>query len=233
VNNPEKQLNGKHGAFGFSRFLQRSTTEGSLCFRGVSVSHLAALLLVPFLLVFTSCLELNVAVNFRTSTAGQVQIDAFAYRLAQGLHVVEGPDRISFPSTRAEWQALADQINGFAASPILTLNSWEGTDEDLGFRSKTVLNFSTARALESLFVVFKQKLTLLQATDGRWTVTFVPHVPRVTSADTESRKLWTALWGNLVWAFGFTPPGQPRSERKVTLAELAGDQAPAEWKLTW
>jgi len=194
--------------------------------------------------LLTSCLELNVAVNFRTSTAGQIQVDALAYRLAQGLHVVEGPDRIAFPSTRAEWQVLVDQVAALSqagsAVPLpgvvssgLSLVSWEGTDEDLGYRTKTVLSFNNARALEGLFSVFKQKLTLLPSNDGHWTVTFVPQVPRLTGADGETRKLWTALWGNLVWTFGFTPPGQPRSERLVTLQELAGDRAPAEWKLTW
>lgn len=188
------------------------------------------LLLFPLL---TSCLELKVAVGFRTATSGQVQVDALAYRLAQGLQVVEGPDRVPFPATRAEWQAIVDSVNGFAASPALTLTSWEANDEDLGQRTKTVLSFTTSRALEGLFVSFKQKLTLLQATDGRWTVTFVPQIPRVTSGDPEARKLWTALWGPVTWVFTVTPPGQQASERQVTLAELAADQPPGEWKVTW
>ena len=189
------------------------------------------LLLLPVLL--SSCLDLNVDVTFRTATAGQVQIDATALRLAQGLHIVEGSDRMAFPSTRAEWQVVVDQINGFGTSPSMTLVSWEGVDEDAGFRTKTVLGFTNSRALEGLFVVFKQKLTLLQGTDGRWTLAFAPQVSRVTAADADTRALWTALWGNLAWTFGFTPPGQPRSERRVTLAELAAGQAPAEWRLSW
>ena len=141
--------------------------------------------------LLTSCLELGVNVNFRTSSAGQVQVDAFSYRLAQGLHFVEGQDRLSFPSTRAEWQAIADQIPG------ASLVSWSGVDEDLGLRTRVVLGFSTARALEGLFIVFKQKLTLLQDVQGRWTLTFAPSVPRVSAADEETRKLWTALWGQV------------------------------------
>lgn len=193
--------------------------------------RLGLLLAAPFFL--SSCLELGVTVTFRTATAGQVQVDALAYRLAQGLHITEGTDRVPFPATRAGWQAVVDQINGFSASPGLTLASWDSADEDLGQRTKTVLTFSNARALEALFVVFKQKLTLLQANDGRWTITFVPQVPRVTAGDPESRRLWTALWGTVAWTFSFTPPGQPPSVRTVTLADLAGDQPPAEWRVTW
>jgi len=183
--------------------------------------------------LLTSCLELKAAVTFRTTTAGQIQVDALAYRLAQGLQVVEGADRVPFPATRAEWQAVVDQVNGFSPTPSLTLVSWESTDEDQGQRTKTVLAFTNARALEGLAVSFKQKLTLLQATDGRWTLTLAPQVPRVTSADPEARRLWTALWGSVAWNFTFTPPGQPAAGRTLTLADLAGDQPPAEWKLTW
>lgn len=198
---------------------------------------------VGLFFLLTSCLELSVAVNFRTSTAGQIEINALSYRLAQGLHMVDGPDRAPLPTTRAEWQVLVDQVAALsqagATAPIpgtssgLTLVSWESQEEDLGTRTKTVLSFSNARALEGLFTVFKQKLTLLQANDGRWTLTFVPQVPRVTAADAETRKLWTALWGPSVWTFGFTPPGRPRVERSVTLAELAGDRVLSEWTTTW
>ena len=178
-------------------------------------------------LTLSSCLELGVNVTFRTSSAGQVQVDALAYRLDQGLQLVDGSDRVAFPSTRAQWQALVDQVPGAA------LVSWEGSDEDLGFRSKTVLSFSNARALEGLFVVFKQKLTLLQDNQSKWTVTFVPQIPRDTAADADTRRLWTALWGQVAWTFSFTPPGQPATVRSVTLAELAGPQPPAEWTLSW
>jgi hypothetical protein len=174
-----------------------------------------------------------VAVALSTSTSGQVTVDALAYRLAQGLQVVEGADRVPFPATRAEWQSVVDQVNGFAASPSVTLTSWESTDEDLGQRTKTVLAFTNARALEGLFVSFKQKLTLLQATDGRWTLSLVPQVPRLTGGDPEARRLWTALWGPTTWKFAVTPPGQPVSERLVLLSDLAADAPPAEWKVTW
>lgn len=196
-----------------------------------SSCKLAALVLLVGTL--TSCLELNVGVTFRTSTAGQVQVDLLSYRLAQGLHVTDGTDLAKVPASRAEWQAVVDQINGFSATQILTLVSWEGTSEDLGFRSRAVLSFTTARALEGLFVVFKQKLTLLQATDGKWTLTFVPQVPRLTGGDPETRRLWSAIWGQVVWTFSFTPPNQPRAERRVSLTELASGQAPAEWTVTW
>lgn len=212
------------------------TCRSSVRHSSPSVCHCSPLALAFLVLLaplLTSCLELTVAVNFRTSTAGQVQVDGLAYRLAQGLQVVEGSDRVPFPSTRAEWQAVVDQVNGFAATPSLTLVSWESTDEDQGQRTKTVLTFTNARALEGLAVSFKQKLTLLQATDGRWTLTLAPQVPRVTSGDPEARRLWTALWGTVVWNFDFTPPGQRVTRRGLTLAELAGDQPPAEWKLTW
>ncbi len=190
-----------------------------------SVLRLAlGLALVPLL---TSCLELAVKVDFRTSSAGQIQVDALAYRMAQGIHFVEGSDRISFPSTRAEWQAIVDQ------APGSTLISWSGTDEDLGFRSKTLLGFSTSRGLETLFIVFKQKLTLLQNTQGTWNLVFAPQVPRITAADAETRKLWTALWGQVVWSFSFTPPNQSASVRSIPLTELAGVQPPAEWNLSW
>jgi hypothetical protein len=176
---------------------------------------------------------LGVSVTFRTATSGQIQIDALAYRMAQGLQITEGSDRVPFPTTKAEWQTVVDQVNGFAASPSVTLTSWESTDEDLGQRTKTILTFTSARALEGLFVVFKQKLTLLQANNGRWTLTFSPQLPRVTGADPEARRLWTSLWGQTVWTFAFTPPNQPVSERKVALAELAADQPPADWVVTW
>ena len=184
----------------------------------------ALVFLAPFL---TSCLELGVNVTFRTATAGQIQVDALSYRLAQGIQVVEGPDRIPFPATRAEWQAVVDQVPG------ATLVSWTGTDEDQGFRTRTLLTFSTARSLEGMFVVFKQKLTLLQDNQGKWTVTFVPQVPRVTAADADTRRLWTALWGPVVWTFSFTPPGQPKTVKSVTLAELGSAQPPADWTLSW
>jgi len=185
------------------------------------------LVLAAVLPLAVSCLDLNVSVDFKTSTSGQVKVDALTWRLAQGLQVVDGPDLVVFPSTREGWQVLADQVPG------ATLISWQGNDEDKGFRSSTVLGFSTARALEGLFVVFKQKLTLLQDNQGKWTVTFVPQVPRVTAADTETRQLWSDLWGSVVWTFGFTPPGQPRSERRITLAELGGPRQPAEWTVSW
>jgi hypothetical protein len=180
--------------------------------------------LLPF---FTSCLDLGVAVTFRTSSAGQIQVDALTYRLAQGLQMADGPDRIAFPATRAEWQTVVDQVPG------ATLVSWTGTDEDLGFRTRTVLTFSTARALEGVFVVFKQKLTLLQDNQSKWTLTFAPQVPRVTGADADTRQLWTALWGPVAWTFSFTPPGRTRSIKTVTLAELGSAQPPAEWTLSW
>lgn len=189
-----------------------------------SSSRSLLLLLLPLL---TSCLDLSVGVEFRTSTSGQVRVEALAYRSAQGLHFTEGTDRTPFPSTRAEWQTLVDQVPG------ASLVSWTGTDEDLGLRTSAVLGFSTARALEGLFVVFKQKLTLLQDNQGRWTVTFVPQVPRLTAGDEDTRKLWTALWGDVAWTFSFTPPGQPRTDRKVLLSDLAGPQVPAEWTLSW
>lgn len=205
----------------------RRGTEGAEAQRPPlrSLRLCVSLALLPFLL--TSCLDLGVDVVFRTSTSGTVTVDALAWRLAQGLQAVDGPDRIPFPSTRAEWQSLADSVPG------ASLVSWTGADEDLGFRSKAVLGFSTSRALEGLFVVFKQKLTLLPDLQGKWTVTFVPQVPRVTGGDPATRKLWADLWGRTVWTFGFTPPGQPRSERSVTLADLAGPQPPAEWTLSW
>ena len=178
-------------------------------------------------LALSSCLDLSVNVTFRAATSGQIQVDALAFRLAQGIHVVEGPDRVPFPGSRAEWQTVVEQVPG------ATLVSWSGTDEDLGFRTKTVVDFSSARALEGLFVVFKQKLTLLQDTQGKWTITFVPQVPRVTAGDAETRALWSALWGQVNWTFGFTPPGQKRTERSVNLADLAAAQPLPEWTLSW
>lgn len=195
-------------------------------FRTVSPGR-AVWLLMLVLPLLSSCLELGVSVTFRTATAGQIQVDALAYRMAQGLQVLDGPDWVPFPSTRAEWQAIVDQVPGS------TLTSWTSTDEDLGLRTRTVLSFSTARALEGLFIVFKQKLTLLQDTQSRWTVTFVPQVPRVTAGDAETRRLWSALWGPVTWSFAFTPPNQPKSVRTVTLAELAAAQVPADWTVTW
>ena len=185
------------------------------------------------LLLLTSCLDLSVNITFRTSTAGQIQVDALAWRMAQGIQMVDGNDRVPFPATRTEWQAVIDQVNGPTGSGGLSLVSWEGADEDLGFRSKTVIGFTNARALEGLFVVFKQKLTLLQDTQGKWTITFAPQIPRITAADPDTRKLWTDLWGQTVWTFGFTPPGQPRSQRTLSLADLAQAQPPAEWTLSW
>jgi len=189
------------------------------------IPQIAVLLGVTVLL--SSCLDLTVAVSFRTSSSGQVQVDALAYRLAQGIQVLEGSDFVPFPGSRAEWQTLVDQVPG------ASLVSWTGADEDLGFRSQTVLTFGNARALEGLFVVFKQKLTLLQDNRGRWTITFVPRVPRVTAGAADTRKLWTALWGPVVWTFSFSPPGQPVATRTVPLADLAGPQAPAPWTVTW
>lgn len=190
---------------------------GSLRFWGVLVAGLS----------LVSCLDLGVAVSFKTSTSGQIQVDALTYRLAQGLQVVDGPDRIPFPASQAEWQNVVDQVPG------ATLVSWTGNDEDQGFRSKTVLSFSNARALEGLFVVFKQKLTLLQDLKGKWTLTFVPQVPRVTAANPDTRKLWSALWGQVTWTFAFTPPGQPTAVRSVTLAELGQAKVPADWTVSW
>lgn len=183
--------------------------------------------LVLVCLVCTSCLELSVSVNFTTSTTGQVRVDALTLRSAQGIQVADGNDKVTFPTTRAEWQTVVNQVPGS------TLVSWSGVDEDLGFRSTTVLGFTTARALEGLFVVFKQKLTLLQDIQGKWTLTFQPRVPRVTEADAATRKLWSDLWGTKTWSFSFSAPGQPASERLVRLSDLALDRPVAEWTLTW
>ncbi len=177
--------------------------------------------------LLTSCLDLDVAVDFSTSTSGRVTVKALAWRMAQNLQTVEGEDFVVFPSTQAEWQDLVDHV------PDASLVSWQGQEEDRGLRSTTVLGFSTARALEGLFVVMKQKLTLLSDKQGKWTVTLVPQVPRVTGANEDTRQLWSDLWGSTVWTFKFTPPGQSPSERRVTLAELGGAEPPAEWTVSW
>jgi len=170
---------------------------------------------------------LSVSVNFTTSTTGQVRVDALALRSAQGIQQAEGADRVVFPGTRAEWQTVVNQVPGS------TLVSWTGVDEDLGFRSSTVLGFSTSRALEGLFVVLKQKLTLLQDLQGKWTLTFQPRVPRVTEADAVTRKLWSDLWGTETWEFSFAPPGKDPTQRLVKLSDLALDRPVAEWTLSW
>jgi len=168
-----------------------------------------------------------VSVEFRTATAGQVRVESLALRAAQGLNFTEGTDRAAWPASRAEWQAAADSVPG------ASLVSWTGADEDRGFRSTAVLGFTNARALEGLFAFFKQKLTLLQDQAGAWTLTFQPQVPRVTAATAETRRLWTTLWGAEQWTFAFSPPGQPKTVRTVTLSDLAGAQPPADWTLTW
>lgn len=178
-------------------------------------------------LLCTSCLELSASVNFATATTGQVTVNALALRSAQGIQLADGADKVTFPSSRAEWQTVVNQVPGS------TLVSWTGVDEDLGFRSTTVLGFTTARALEGLFVVFKQKLTLLQDVQGKWTLTFQPRVPRVTEADEATRKLWSDLWGTKTWTFSFSAPGRPASERVVRLSDLALDRPVAEWTLSW
>ena len=187
-------------------------------------SFLFLFIVTPLL---TSCLDLAVSVELNNFTSGRVKVDALAWRLAQGLQAVEGADLFPFPGSRSEWQNVVDQVPGSS------LISWEGAAEDRGFRSAAVLGFSTARALEGLFVVFKQKLTLLQDNRGKWTITFVPQVPRVTAADPETRQLWSDLWGTTVWTFSFTPPGQPRVEHRVSLADLGGARPPAEWTVSW
>ena len=116
---------------------------------------LALVLAVPFL---TSCLDLEVSTVFKTSTSGTIEVNSLAYRIAQGLQFVDGTDRVPLPTTQAGWMGIAGQVPG------ASLVSWSGSDEDLGFRSRAVLSFSNARSLEGLFVVFKQKLTLLQDT---------------------------------------------------------------------
>jgi hypothetical protein len=170
---------------------------------------------------------LAVEVNFKTAATGQVKIDALTWRMAQDLQVTEGSDYVPFPASRSEWQNLVAQVAD------ARLVSWEGAEEDRGFRSTTVLEFSSSRALEGLFVLFKQKLTLLQDNQSRWTLTLVPQVPRVTGSLSETRQVWTALWGSTVWTFGFTPPGRPRSEDKVLLADLAAPEPPKDWTLSW
>jgi hypothetical protein len=171
-------------------------------------------------------LDLKVAVAFDTSTRGQVTVDALTYRMAQGLKMSDGPDKVAFPATRAEWQAVAAQVPG------VDLVSWDGKDEDLGFRSHTVLSFATSTALEGLFAAFKQKLTLRQDFQGKWNMVLVSQIPRLTGGDTQARQLWTTLWGTTVWTFAFTPPNQPVHERRVVLVDLAGQQ-PLEWTLVW
>jgi len=221
--------------------LARPWSSSRLGLHRLGLHCLGLLLLVPLL---TSCLDLGVNVEFKTSTSGQVRITALGSRLAQGLNQVEGADRVVFPTTRAEWQLVAEQVSALAqagtippaagvAATGLSLVSWEGADEDQGFRSTTVLAFTNARALEGLFVVFKQKLTLLQDTQGTWTLKVQPQVPRLTGGDPESRRLWTSLWGSTQWRFSFLPPGGSRIDKTVALADLAGTQAPEEWTLTW
>jgi len=124
-------------------------------------------------------------------------------------------------------------VPGAAQPSNATLVSWTGSDEDRGYRSVAVVSFANARALEGLFVVFKQKLTLLQDTQGKYTLTFVPQVPRITVANADTRALWTSLWGNTQWSFSFAPPGQPAAERTVLLSDLAKSQPPAPWTLSW
>lgn len=178
------------------------------------------------LLLLSSCLDLKVAVNFDTSTRGQVTVDALTYRLAQGVRLADGPDKVTFPASRAEWQAAVDQLAG------VTLVSWQGTDEDLGFRHHTVLSFATATALEGLFGAFKQRTTLRQDFQGKWNLLLTSQVPRLTGGDAESQQLWTTLWGKTVWTFTFTPPNQPAQVRRVSLADLAGPK-PLEWTVQW
>lgn len=182
---------------------------------------------LAFLLSLSSCLDLNVDVAFRTSSSGQISVDALQWRSAQGLSFTSGDDRIDFPSSREAWQNIVAQVPG------ASLVSWSATDEDRGWHSQTVLGFSTARALEGLFVSFKQKVTLLDDVQGKWTLTFQPQVPRLTGGDPTARTLWTDLWGKQAWQFRFAPPGKAPVVRQVLLADLAQGQAPAEWTLTW
>ncbi len=184
------------------------------------------MLAVPVLLLLSSCLDLKVTVAFDTATRGQITVDALTYRLAQGLKVADGPDKVVFPASRAEWQAVLDQVPG------ATLVSWQGAEEDLGFRSRTVISFATSFAFEGLWAAFKQKLTLRQDFQGKWNMVLVSQVPRLTGGDVQARRLWTSLWGGTIWTFAFTPPNQPVHERRVSLADLAGPQ-PLEWTLSW
>ena len=184
------------------------------------------ILAVTMMSLLTSCLDLNVAVAFDTSTRGQVTVDALSYRMAQGLRMSDGNDKVAFPASRAEWQALVDQVPG------ASLVSWDGKDEDLGFRTRTVLAFSTSNGLEGLFGAFKQKLTLRQDFQGKWNLVLISQIPRLTGGDDQARRLWTSLWGTTVWTFAFTPPNQPAHERQVALADLAGEQ-PLQWTLSW
>jgi len=184
------------------------------------------LLGVALLLLLSSCLDLKVAVDFDTSTRGQITVDALSYRLAQGLTLTDGADKVTFPASRAEWQAVIDQIPG------ASLVSWQGKDEDLGFRSSTVIGFATSNAFENLFAAFQQKATLRQDFQGKWNLVLTSRIPRLTGGGADTRQLWTTLWGTTVWTFSFTPPNQPAHERRIALADLAG-QKPLEWTLSW
>jgi hypothetical protein len=176
------------------------------------------------LLLCTSCLELKVNVNFRTNSAGTVEVEAVASRLARGLSW-EG---LSFPTTREEWTPLVAQ------SPGATLSSFEVIPDDLGTHTRTVLGFSTTRALESLMVSFKQKLTLLQDVAGKNNLVLAPTLPKLNTAAADTRKLWIDLWGDSEWSFTVAPPGGVAPSRFVlALRDLAAEKPPAEWKVSW
>ncbi len=188
------------------------------------LSSFRLVFLVLFLLLFTSCLELKVTINFRSETAGTVTLEALQYRMAKGINW----ENLALPTTREGWSQVVVQVPG------ASVTSFELIPDDLGTRTKTVVTFASIRALESLFVIYKQKLTLLQDAQGKYNLVLQPLVPKLSAAAVETRKLWIDLWGDSTWKFVVQPPGNPTGTVfTVTLRDLAAEKAPREWKASW
>ncbi|MEI8092726.1 MAG: hypothetical protein WCG80_00780 [Spirochaetales bacterium] len=174
--------------------------------------------------MLSGCLELKVTVTFKTGSTGTVEIEGVKDHLSDGLDW----QGLVFPSSRVEWAAIVAQ------SPGSSFTSFEAVADDLGTHTKTVLGFSTSRGLESLFVSFKQKLTLLQDAQGKTTLTYAPLVPKLSAAAAETRKLWIDLWGDTQWSLKILPPNNASAAvYAVALRDFASEKAPAEWKLNW
>ena len=188
------------------------------------LSSCRLLLLFPLFLLFASCLELKLTISFRTETAGTVSLEALQYRMAKSLNW----ENLALATTREGWTQVVAQVPGSS------LTSFELIPDDLGTRTRTVVSFTSIRALESLFVIYKQKLTILQDAQGKYNLLLQPQVPKLNFAAVDTRKLWIDLWGDSTWKFVVQPPGNATGKVfTLALRDLAAEKAPGEWKTSW
>lgn len=199
-----------------------------------------SLLIGCLTLSLTGCVDLEARVVFTSATTGTINgVYSLPWEVLGQTQRGQGKTGL-LPESREGWLALLQPIPG------MTLGSFTAEDRSEGRRITLTLSFTTLRALEGLFTALGHKLTVTENSGTvLWTFDLLPW-----KTDTWPPDLLTLLrgrWGSNELSFTVLPPRPIRTtsegtlspdNRSVTVTRLlstlaAGNQAPAEWRMTW